>query len=200
MATYFASDHHFGHLNIIAYCGRPYASVDEMGLDLVRRHNSVVGPEDSVFFLGDVAMGKLDESLAYFALMHGKKFLVPGNHDRMFGLSGAKYDAAVSRYLDAGFDAVLPESVAMEDLAFGKAHLCHLPPSGDSRDEPDRFADKRPAMPAHGLLLHGHLHGKYRKRGRLIDVGVDAHGGFPVSERAIVEMLDHDDLAPLPYL
>ena len=187
MTAFFTSDHHFGHTNIIAYTGRPYGSVDEMNYDLVARHNSVVETSDTVYFLGDVCMGKLDESLAFISLLNGTKFLVPGNHDRMFGVVGDKYAKAVARYYDAGFADVLSREVR-DDFGFGKVTLAHFPPTGDSHDE-DRFDDHRPAMPFHGYLLHGHTHGRYLKRGRLIDVGVDANGGYPLSEKDLTDLM-----------
>jgi calcineurin-like phosphoesterase family protein len=58
------SDLHLGHENIIRYCGRPYLSVPQMNDDLVRRWNEVVAPGDDVIVVGDLAMGRLDESLA----------------------------------------------------------------------------------------------------------------------------------------
>jgi len=53
MANFFTSDLHFGHQNIIAYTSRPYASVDEMNLDLIVRYNSVVTSDDVVYLLGE---------------------------------------------------------------------------------------------------------------------------------------------------
>jgi calcineurin-like phosphoesterase family protein len=46
--THFYSDPHFGHTNIIKYCDRPFASVDEMNEELVARYNASVGPDDFV--------------------------------------------------------------------------------------------------------------------------------------------------------
>ena len=34
---FFASDHHFGHENVIAHCDRPYSSVEEMDEDLIKK-------------------------------------------------------------------------------------------------------------------------------------------------------------------
>ncbi len=53
MSLYFTSDTHFGHKNIIQTCNRPFASVDEMDEAMVARWNQRVGPDDTVFHLGD---------------------------------------------------------------------------------------------------------------------------------------------------
>jgi calcineurin-like phosphoesterase family protein len=196
MTTFFTSDHYFGHQNIIAYTNRPYASVDEMNLDLIARHNSVVKPDDVVFVLGDVCMGKLDDSLALVSLLNGTKYLIPGNHDRMFDATGDKYRNAAARYTDAGFADIL-SLVITDTYSFGKTTLTHLPPSGDSRED-DRFTSLRPQMPAHGLLLHGHTHGLYRKSGRCIDVGVDANNGYPLSEADVADLAALGDVDASP--
>ena len=200
MATFFTSDLHFGHQNIISYTGRPYSSVDEMNHDLIERYNFLVLPSDTVYFLGDVCMGKLDESLECIALLNGTKVLIPGNHDRMFRAQGTKYRNTVQRYLDAGFSEVLSDQVT-DTFSFGRATLCHFPPEGESQaTHEDRYQDYQPSMPPHGALLHGHLHGHYAKRGRLIDVGVDAQGGFPISETRVAELLaSSGDLSPVEW-
>jgi len=33
---YFTGDQHFGHANIIRHCNRPFSSIDEMDMHLVR--------------------------------------------------------------------------------------------------------------------------------------------------------------------
>ena len=65
MSQWFSADLHFGHANIIRYCDRPFADVDEMNWRLVRRWNATVAPTDEVWVLGDVAMGRLDDSLPW---------------------------------------------------------------------------------------------------------------------------------------
>ena len=50
-------------------------------------------------------------------------------------------------------------------------------------------------------LLCGHVHESWRQRGRMINVGVDAWGGRPVSEEALYELIDSGpaDLETLPW-
>src|ERR1700722_9886157 len=95
---FFTSDLHLGHQNIIGFCDRPYNTVHEMNEDLVARFNSRVHPQDEVWILGDLCMGKLDLSLEFVQRMNGIKYLVPGNHDRMFGTEGTKYRHSCLRY------------------------------------------------------------------------------------------------------
>jgi calcineurin-like phosphoesterase family protein len=81
--VFFTSDTHFNHANIIKYCARPFSSVEEMNREMIDRWNSVVGPEDTVYHLGDFAMGKPSDWPAFFLQLNGAgKILVLGSHDR----------------------------------------------------------------------------------------------------------------------
>ena len=76
----------------------------------------------------------------------------------------------------------------------------HFPYSGDSHEK-DRFVEMRPIDK--GLhLLHGHTHGAWRKKGRMIDVGVDAWGGVPVSEDEVHDLQKSTitDVPPLIWI
>ena len=75
---YIISDSHHGHANIIEYCDRPFDSCKEMDEQMVSRWNSVVGDEDVVYHLGDVAFGEAEEYLNELA---GQIVVVSGNHD-----------------------------------------------------------------------------------------------------------------------
>ena len=44
--TYFTSDQHFGHFNIIRLSHRPFASLDEMNETMVARWNAKVRGEE----------------------------------------------------------------------------------------------------------------------------------------------------------
>ena len=56
MAVFFTSDTHFGHGGALGLYRRPFASVAAMNEALVERWNETVGPEDTVWHLGDFAI------------------------------------------------------------------------------------------------------------------------------------------------
>lgn len=81
MATYFISDLHFGHENIIRQCERPFSNVDEMNKTLIRNWNSKVSKEDDVYILGDVAYRSKEDVASIVNRLNGRKHLIVGNHD-----------------------------------------------------------------------------------------------------------------------
>lgn len=208
MTTYFTADLHLGHENIIRYTGRPFLSVDEMDEALVAAWNDRVGPGDEVWVLGDVAMGRIDRSLALVGRMAGTKRLVVGNHDRCFRrLAGSDKDLHevwTARYEQAGFDEVVQGSTSLDLPGFGApVDVCHFPYSGDSQEQ-ERFVGHRPVDRGR-VLLHGHVHSSWRRHGRMINVGVDAWAGRPVDASELREVADragHDpdgQEPPLPW-
>lgn len=82
MSDFVTADCHFGHTNIIEYCGRPFSSIHEMNFELTRRWNSVVTQSDTVYILGDFAMGNKASIPTYANKLNGRKILILGNHDR----------------------------------------------------------------------------------------------------------------------
>ena len=46
--TWFVSDTHFGHANIIRHCSRPFADAGEMDAAMVANWNALVRPDDDV--------------------------------------------------------------------------------------------------------------------------------------------------------
>lgn len=200
MTVFFSSDLHFGHANIAAYSGRPFLhgpeGVDVMNAALIDRWNDRVDPSDTVYVLGDVAMGKIADSLPLASKLHGEKFLVAGNHDRCWS-GNKKADAWRDRYVEVGFRLLPEEGWHVLDGGL-QVTICHFPFTGDSGDE-DRHVEYRPTDEGQ-WLLHGHVHDAWLQRGRMINVGVDAWGGSPASEddiRAVIAMgaQDRDPLA-----
>ena len=58
---------------------RPFTSTEEMDEAMVERWNSVVGPNDTVYHLGDVVINR--KSLQILNRLNGDKVLIRGNHD-----------------------------------------------------------------------------------------------------------------------
>lgn len=112
---WFTSDTHFGHANIIKYCSRPWASVDEMNEGLIENWNLCVGADDEVWHLGDFYVGPNgDEKIPLIRRrLNGRINLVLGNHDA----DSVKY------YYDMGFDRVYDKSVVLNDFCI----LSHAP-------------------------------------------------------------------------
>ena len=52
---YFTSDLHLGHRGIIRMQDRPFADLEEMNRVLIYNYNAVVGKDDIVYILGDIA-------------------------------------------------------------------------------------------------------------------------------------------------
>lgn len=191
MVTWFTADLHLGHANIIRYCDRPFASADEMDAELVDRWNAVVGGDDTVWVLGDVALGRIDHSLSLVGRLRGRKILVAGNHDRCWAGHGRRAEGWTERYLEAGFGEVRQGEVEL-DVCGVTALACHFPYRGDSQDQ-DRYLDYRP-VDRGAWLLHGHVHERWRQSGRMINVGVDVWDYQPVPEATIGALM----VQPLP--
>lgn len=193
---WFTSDLHIGHTNVIAYCDRPFRSVSAMDAALVAAWNAVVGPDDEVWVLGDLAMGPIAESLPLAKQLVGCKHLLVGNHDRPF--EERRRDEWADRYrYEGGFEDLYYGTLDLT-LADGTAvQACHFPYEGDSGDH-DRFVPQRPTDEG-AWLLHGHVHERWRQRGRMINVGVDAWAGRPVAEQELIDLISAGE-AELPRL
>jgi len=81
MKTFFISDQHFGHSNVIRLVGRPFSHVKEMDEFMIRKHNEVVSPEDRVIMGGDFALATFSYAQSLFDRLNGLKYIVRGNHD-----------------------------------------------------------------------------------------------------------------------
>ena len=194
---WFTADLHLGHANIIAYCRRPFRAVDDMDAALFAAWEAAVRPDDEVWVLGDLALGQISRALELASTLPGRKFLVPGNHDRCWAGHRKGVEKGREEYETAGFRIV--DGPVETSIADTTVLLSHFPYEGDSR-EIDRYRSHRPADRG-GWLLHGHVHERWRQRGRQVNVGVDAWGGRPVGldELAALVQAGPTDLATLPW-
>lgn len=164
---FFTSDSHFGHVNIIKYCNRPFASVPEMNSALVAGWNRRVGPDDIVYHLGDFAMGPKHLWPEYRRQLSARIVFILGNHD-----------APLGRFQEM----LLPGDVWFTDYVYRSSmglriSLAHIPPDHDEvRPREGRLlrANSFPNVTP-DLMFCGHVHGQWRVHpvNGCINVGVD---------------------------
>lgn len=156
MALFFTSDTHFGDPRALRFDHRPFRDLDAHDAALIERWNGVVGAEDTVWQLGDVALGPPPERVeAIVASLNGEKHLITGNNDGPATLALPQW-ASVQSYAEVSEDGVM-------------LVLCHYAFrtwNGMGRD---------------AINLHGHSHGALRPQTRQYDVGVDVWDFRPVT-------------------
>lgn len=158
--TFFTSDLHFWHTNVIQFCNRPYGSVEHMNAELIKNWNTVVGERDHVWMLGDFSFGTYEQTAEILDNLKGIKHLIVGNHDRkgradkLFNRDWNKWFVDTHDYFRLKVDGY-------------KFVLCHFP-----------FASWERGY----INLHGHLHSLkgYQNKWMQYDVGVDANNYTPI--------------------
>jgi calcineurin-like phosphoesterase family protein len=168
---YFTSDLHFGHDKILEYCPRPYENTGEMNVGLIERINSVVSDCDTLYILGDIAIGNMSKMQAQelISQIHGKKILIRGNHEK-------SYDESL-------FEEVCDyKEITYKNILFV---LFHYPIEEWKNRE------------CGSIHLHGHIHSSIRynekqKKNNILryDVGIDANNCYPVSIEDIIRYFD----------
>lgn len=172
---FFTSDTHFGHRSIIKYCQRPFSCIEEMDDALIANWNRVVGKDDTIFHLGDFAMGGSAEWSRLLHKLNGRIYLILGNHDM--------------KTIGAGFSRL--EGVAMQmliNVKGQKIYLNHYPflcYGGSYRNT---------------WQLYGHVHTSPANRGLDVprlkmlmpmqyDVGVDNNNYSPISFEQVKKII-----------
>lgn len=170
MATFFTSDLHLGHENIIHHSRRPFANADEMDKAIIENWNEIVQPDDNVWMLGDFTMYGEQKAAEYLDQLNGHIHLVWGNHDR----PGVRQ---LKRWQSSQYAAEIK-------LDGDYIVLCHYPMiswNGSLRGS---------------LMLYGHEHGRLIGSQQSIDVGVDVWNYRPVTLEQIKERIKN--LPPIP--
>lgn len=175
----FYSDPHFGHKNIIRYCNRPFADVNHMTEELIKRYNEAIGPEDAVLWLGDCAFCSTGRFKDIMDRLNGSKLLVIGNHDRSPAVMAS-----------AGFDLVMEECFMV--IAGRTCRIKHFPYVNAEPLEcqvADRYADKRPPRVPGEVLIHGHTHQSTSLVGNMVHVGVDSWDWRPAPYEEVARLV-----------
>lgn len=162
---FYTADLHF-HYEPAAEA-RDLASAFDMDELLIRNWNETVGPEDTVYVVGDVGYNNNHVPCDALARLSGHKHLIRGNHDVGFEDGGLLYD-----YFETVTD--------FNEIEDGPNHiiLCHYPIVHNKRS----------------YMIHGHLHkvtGIYydvlKKLPQVLNAGVDINGMRPVILGELIE-------------
>lgn len=168
MSTFFSSDEHFSHANILKYCSRPFKHVDEMDEELIRAHNRIVTPNDTVFHLGDFTFKPISFAFNVIRRLNGKHFFIRGNHDAWNNQTIPVPELLQSARESLGHDKLIDVKDYFEFKQEGE-HLVlfHFPMFTWHKNHRG------------SIHLHGHCHGSIDEINRKanvkrIDVGVDS--------------------------
>ncbi|MBD0380791.1 metallophosphoesterase [Paenibacillus sedimenti] len=160
--SFFTSDHHFGHKNIIDFESRPFSHGEEMTKSMIESWNSAVGKEDKVFHLGDFSFLNKEKTADIVTRLNGYKFLILGNHDR---------GRSRSWWLDVGFDEVSEHPIIYNQFFF----LSHEP----------MYMNKH--MPY--VNVHGHIHGQKYEGLNYFNVCVEHWNYTPITFETIRDLV-----------
>ena len=80
--TFFISDLHFGHTNVLKFDNRPYFTIEDHDANLIERWNHAVCNDDVVYILGDVSWHDAGKTIEILNSLNGSKHLIVGNHDK----------------------------------------------------------------------------------------------------------------------
>jgi calcineurin-like phosphoesterase family protein len=166
---FITSDEHYGHKNILIYCKRPFANVDEMRETLIERHNKKVPNNRNVLTIhvGDMFWNTLSvgEAATIIGRLHGRHAFIFGNHDELI-------EQHKNEFIEF-FDWIRGENKASGThiLHFNKHELtlCHYSMTVWSKSHKGSWH------------VFGHSHGELKTKGKSFDIGVDSHNFEPWS-------------------
>lgn len=169
MTIWFTADHHFGHRNIIRFCNRSWANINDHDAALMENWNACVQPKDTVYHLGDFALCAQGYTKGILQRLNGRKVLIRGNHDK-----------PIKGHLESYFEAIYDYKKILHE----KQHivLFHYPIASWH-------------MKHYGAWhLHGHSHGNYPSLNPklMVDVGVDVWDYKPVSFEQLRRYFDEE--------
>jgi len=158
--NYFCSDQHLFHKNIIKYCNRPFDSVEHMNEEILRKWNERITPDDTVYIIGDFALGQKEKATEWLAQANGKKILIIGNHDRS------------------------PRT--MKEIGFDEVHYhLEVTTANNERWLLSHFPLPLDLIKSYARLIHGHHHSGPKSTGKRVNVCVDLWNFMPVTEAEI---------------
>jgi len=156
--------------------------MEEMDEALINNWNSRVTPQDEVIHVGDFSFHDADKTARIIERLNGNITLIWGNHDKVI-----QKNNNLKKMFNHTADVIqLYEDDPTARGGKQALFICH-------------YAHLVWNKSHHGsFMIHGHSHGslKYPYPMKIMDVGVDPCGYFPVSYQQIKA---HMDKVPRPH-
>lgn len=172
---FITSDTHFGHDREFLYGPRGFKSVQESDAEIIRRWNEVVGPEDTVYHLGDVMLNDNENGMNCLRQLNGHIKLIRGNHDTN---SRMKLYETLDNVEILGW----AEVIKYKKYSF---YLSHHPTLTSNLDDMSPLGMRM-------LNLFGHTHQQtkfHEGKPFMYHVGLDAHNCYPVLLDDVIEAM-----------
>lgn len=189
--VYFTSDFHLFHNNVIKFDNRPFENVQEMHIDIEKKWNETVTPDDIVIYLGDLSfarredVGFVNEMLKR---LNGTIHFVMGNHDKYEEIRKIPRFASVQDYLEVRITHNVDSDIHIGAKEKVETLFCvmHYPIYSWNKKH-------------HGsYMVHGHSHmnlsnSEHHNQNRIIDVGCMGYDYRPISYIEIIKKLKNID-------
>lgn len=172
---FITSDTHFGHDREFLYGPRGFKSVQEADAEIIRRWNEVVGPEDTVYHLGDVMLNDNENGMNCLRQLNGHIKLIRGNHDTN---SRMKLYETLDNVEVLGW----AEVIKYKKYSF---YLSHHPTLTSNLDDMSPLGMRM-------LNLFGHTHQQtkfHEGKPFMYHVGLDSHNCYPVLLDDVIEAM-----------
>ena len=163
---WFTSDLHFFHDRILDFHPKRKElfgkTIEEAKEAMIQLWNSRVDKKDTIYILGDLSFGTIEDKRKLFQRLNGNKVLILGNHDK------------VSDHLRCYFNHITQiKNMTFKKSVYNFLHrdiemiMCHFPMlSWEHKDK-------------NSVMIHGHCHGKVDEINKSsddlrFDVGLDS--------------------------
>jgi len=167
---YLTSDLHIGHDKEFIWKARGFNSIEEHDTAILLHCNEIIGPEDELYILGDLAMSgdEKEWNRIYNQLVCQNVHYIQGNHDTNYKMD--LYDGYGFNF--HGY----ADMIKYQKKAF---YLSHYPTMVGNKEDKKFLWN-----------LSGHTHSKNKfeyGQYHIYNVAVDAHNCYPVSIEDIIK-------------
>ena len=158
---------------------------NEMTTDLVKKHNELVKPGDTVYHLGDFTFGGTDQASSLLRILHGNFKFVYGNHDRAL----KDFKEVIRFYPDLKNRVEFLGNMAEVIVEGQLITLCHYALRTWNKSHRGSWS------------LHGHSHGTLPDLldSMSFDVGIDCHNYRPINMDRVREIMSKKIFKPIDH-